>query len=344
MTTIRVLDAAGDAAWDAYVSRQSAASIYHLSAWRTLIADLYGHASHYLYAIEGTDVVGVLPLVRLKSVLFGDYLVSMPYFNYGGAIAQTPEIKRELLEQAAGFAARNGCSHIEARDTAPFEAGWSARTDKVGMELALPRDVDALWSGFSSKLRAQIKRPQREAGVEVRRGGAELLTDFYQVFSRNMRDLGTPVYPVTMFARILAAFPAATAIVSVRFESQPVAAGFVIGFRDRLEIPWAASRREFNRFGFNMLLYWEILKKAVEDGYAVFDFGRSSRDGGTHKFKQQWGAQERPLHWHYWLPAGKQMPNLTPKNSKYSFAIAMWKRMPLLVANRIGPWLVGNLP
>lgn len=340
------IGAADEAAWDAYVTRHSAASIYHLAMWRRVIADLYGHQAHYLCTRDTTGgaITGVLPLIRLKSLLFGDYLVSMPYFNYGGAIADTSDVEQSLMEHAGTMARRLGCSHIEFRDAATHRPGWAVRTDKVGMQLVLPATVDALWTNLGSKLRAQIKRPQREAGVDILRGGRELLNDFYEVFARNMRDLGTPVYPLAMFDAILTAFPQAASIVVVRFEGRPAAAGFVMGYRERLEIPWAASRRELNRVGFNMLLYWEILKFAIEQRYAIFDFGRSSREGGTHQFKKQWGACETPIHWHYWLAAGREMPNLTPKNAKFGFAINVWKKMPVAIANRIGPWLVGNLP
>ena len=343
--SVRVLDADRESLWDDYVARSGTASIYHLSAWRGLIKRLYGHESRYIYAHDADgNVTGVLPLIRLKSALFGDYLVSMPYFNYGGALADTAATEQSLIQHAAELAADAGCSHVELRDTAPRHDGWPVRTDKVAMELALPGDVDALWSGLGSKLRSQVKRPMRETGVVVVRGGAELLNDFYDVFARTMRDLGTPVYPIAMFREILEAFPQAASVVVVRFNDRPAAAAFLIGYKGRLEIPWAASLRELNRFGFNMLLYWEVLKKAIEERYTIFDFGRSTRDGGTYNFKKQWGAHERPLYWHYWLAPGKAMPNLTPKNSKYSLAISVWKKLPVFVANRLGPWLVGNLP
>lgn len=344
-SSVRMLKEGEESLWDDYVARNNAGSIYHLSAWRYLIERLFRHESHYVYAAdEGDRVTGVLPLVRLRSLLFGDYLVSMPYFNYGGAIADSPRIEQLLMERAARIAADAGCSHIEFRDTVARPASWPVRTDKVGMELILPSDVNDLWSSLGSKLRSQIKRPQREAGIEVVHGGHDLLGEFYQVFARNMRDLGTPVYAVAMFREILQTFPKTASIVVVRFNNRPAAAAFLIGYKDRIEIPWAASVKELNRFGFNMLLYWEVLKKAVEQRYAIFDFGRSTRDGGTYKFKKQWGAQERPLYWHYWLAPGKAIPNLTPKNPKYNFAIGVWKKLPVFVTNRLGPWLVGNLP
>jgi serine/alanine adding enzyme len=285
----------------------------------------------------------VLPLVRLKTRLFGDYLVSMPYFNYGGALTVNDAVTQSLMCEAGALAERLGARHVEFRDTREQPGSWPVRIDKVVMELRLPESADALWSALGSKLRAQIKRPTKE-NISARVGGAELLDDFYEVFARNMRDLGTPVYGRELFSSILTAFPQAAFIIVAYHEGRPVAAGFLLGHRERLEIPWAASLREYNPLGPNMLMYWEALKKGIADGYKVFDFGRSSVDSGTYRFKKQCGAVERPLRWHYWLPHGAALPNLTPNNAKYRLAIWLWQRLPLRITNRIGPMLVRGLP
>jgi FemAB-related protein (PEP-CTERM system-associated) len=333
------------AVWDDFVGNHAQGSIYHRSVWREIIARLYGHQSMYLCAKAGRtgEVMGVLPLIRLRSALFGDYLVSMPYFNYGGALAETPEIAELLMLEAGARAKDLGATHIEFRDTVERSARWPVRKDKVVMELALPDSPEVLWKNIGSKLRAQIKRPQRET-VSTVQGGVEVLDEFYAVFSRNMRDLGTPVYAKAFFAEILAAFPHSSYVVVVRHQGRPAAAGFLLGYQGRLEIPWASSLREFNALGINMLMYWEVLRLAIERGYAVFDFGRSTVDSGTYRFKKQWGAEARPLYWHYWLDAGRDMPRLNPGNPKYRMAIAMWQRLPLFVANKLGPLLVKNLP
>jgi FemAB-related protein (PEP-CTERM system-associated) len=211
------------------------------------------------------------------------------------------------------------------------------------MLLQLPEHHEALWELFPSKLRAQIKRPQR-AHPEVLRGGAEYLDDFYTVFARNMRDLGTPVYGRKFFSNILKTFPRESTIVSVRLNGKPVAAAFLIGHGERLEIPWASTIKEVNRLSVNMLLYWEVLKLGIDRHYRVFDFGRSSRDSGTFRFKQQWGARAQPLYWHYWLRGGGKLPELNPDNPKYAVAINAWKRLPIFVANRVGPAVVKYLP
>lgn len=336
------LEARSVAEWDTFVEHHPQSTLYHRSVWHGVIHDVFGHEIIRLATRDATGLSGVLPLVRLRSRLFGDYLVSMPYFNYGGALARSESLARELMLAAAAEARRIGCDHVEFRDTAVHE-GWQVRTDKVVMQLPLPGTYDHLWGALGGKLRAQIRRPQKE-GAEVLRGGAELLSEFYAVFARNMRDLGTPVYPRSLFEAILRALPGDASIVLVRHKRRPVAAGFLLGFRDRLEIPWASSLREYNSLGVNMLLYAETLKMAIENGYRIFDFGRSSVGSGTYRFKKQWGASEQQLYWHYWLAENREMPQLTPDNPRYRLAIAAWRRLPVCVANRLGPSIVKYLP
>jgi len=339
---IGLLAPEADTRWDDYVDLHPQASLYHKTAWRDLIQSVFGHESIYLFAQGEEGMNGVLPLIRLKSRLFGDYIVSMPYFNYGGPLSSTPALSLLLMEAAAEKARALGCSHAEFRETGAREI-WAERKDKVVMELSLPGDADALWTSFGPKLRAQIRKPLKE-GAEFIQGGSELLPEFYSVFSRNMRDLGTPVYPIVFFEEIVTRFPEHASIVLVRYRRKAVAAGFLLGYRKRLEIPWASSLREYNSLGVNMLLYSETLRLAIEKKYDTFDFGRSSIGGGTYNFKKQWGATEKQLFWHYWLSKGGAPPQLNPANPKYRLAISLWRRLPLFVANRVGPLIVRSLP
>jgi FemAB-related protein (PEP-CTERM system-associated) len=211
------------------------------------------------------------------------------------------------------------------------------------MTLDLPSSSEALWKSFDSKLRAQIRRPQK-AGATYRLGGAELFSDFYAVFARNMRDLGTPVYPRAFFREILGEFAREARICIVDLAGRPVAAGLVLTHRSTMEIPWASSLREANRESVNMLLYFAVLEAAVKAGCKQFDFGRSTKDAGTYRFKAQWGAQPQQLNWHYWLAHGQTPPQISPSNPKYRLAIALWRRLPLPIANFLGPHIVKNLP
>ncbi len=332
--------------WNDYVSAQQG-SIYHQTGWRHLIKEVFGHTSHYLYATDETgQVTGVLPLVRLKSLLFGDYLVSMPYFNYGGCIANDALIADALLQESEELRKRLGCSHCEIRaseNMLDLANELPCRTDKVAMILELPKDSEELWKSIGAKRRAQAKRPIRE-GVEFEFGGAELIDDFYHVFSINMRDLGTPVYSKTFFKAIFKWFPEQAKIAVVKLNGEAVGTGFLLGNNAMMEIPWASTLRKVNRIGVNMYLYWNILKQTIEMEYLSFDFGRSSKDSGTLRFKKQWGAEEKQLYWYYQIDAEDQIPQMNPQNRKYKLMINVWKKMPLSLCNTLGPLIVKGLP
>ena len=330
------------AAWDHYARHHDRGTIYHRCVWKNIVASEFAHDTHYLVAKRADDIVGILPMVRIKSALFGDYVVSMPFLNYGGALGDDATVENALMLEAAALCERLGVSHAEFRDDAPRD-NWPSRTDKVSMLLPLPREADDLWKDIGKKRRSDVKRSAKR-GATVRRGREELLDDFYDVFAHNMRDLGTPVYARSFFKTMLEHLPAQSYIVAAYMDERAVAAGFLIRDGSRLEIPWASALREYNRFSVNTLLYWEVLKDAIESGAEMFDFGRSSVDGGTYAFKKRWGATEHQLHWHYWLSEGKDMPNLTPNNPKYQLAINVWRRLPVPITRILGPHLVRNLP
>lgn len=330
--------------WDAFVSSQPEAACYHLYGWRDVVQKSFGHRTWYLACLMNGQMEGVLPLVQLKSRLFGNFMVSMPYFTYGGIAAKDAGATPALVEKAAEIARREGCGHIELRHQSAECSGLAAKASKVSMRLALPSGPDELWKSFPSKLRSQIRRPEKE-GMYAAIGGEEALDDFYSVFSVNMRDLGTPVYSRRFFRNILDAFPDKTRICTVYTKDKiPVSSGFLLGHNGMLEIPWASSLKSFNRFSPNTLMYCAVLKYACESGYRTFDFGRSTPGEGTYKFKEQWGAGPVQLYWHYWLRDSRELPELNPANPKYRLAIELWKRLPINLTRLIGPAIVKNLP
>jgi len=342
---ICLLDSGTEKAWDDFVNQHEHASIYHLSQWRHLINQQFGHSSEYLYAKQVNDgaIIGVLPIIQLKSRLFGHFMVSMPYFNYGGALADSSSVEVALMKYACERAKKLGVGHIEFRDIAPRVDNWPVRMDKVAMILEFPESADELWKTLGAKRRAQIKRPLRE-GMEIIAGGVDLIDEFYEVFARNMRDLGTPVYAKDFFLAILNTFHSTSHIVIIRHKNRAVAAAFLLGWRSRMEIPWASTLREANPLGVNMLLYWEVLKFSIEKGYKSFDFGRSTIDSGTYRFKKQWGAKPQQHYWHYWLRPNADIPQLTTSGAKYQLAISIWKKIPVGLTKLIGPSIVKNLP
>ncbi len=320
------------------------ATIYHLTDWVKLINKVFGHNGYYLYALDkASSVCGVLPLIHLNSRLFGSFLVSVPYFNYGGIVADSPEIESLLFTRAIELARELKVAHIELREQKPRSQVEHVRTDKVNMVLDLPDDINDLEKSLGSKLRSQIKRSARE-GFDVSHGGLDKLDDFYQVFSENMRDLGTPVYSKKFFKELLKVFPDNASITVLKLAGVPVSAVFLMGSNKQLEIPWASSIRSYNKLSPNMLLYWSVLQYAILNGYSRFDFGRSTVGSGTYNFKKQWGAIPVQQYWNYWLSGGIDMPRLNPDNPKFKLAINTWKRLPLFVTNFIGPLIVKNLP
>lgn len=331
-----------DGDWDRAVERHPRATVYHHGAIRRVIEASFGQRAHYLaVADEQNQVQGLLPLIEMQSRLFGHFLVSVPYFNYGGLLADSLAARNLLLRAAAERAQQLGVEHIEYRHCFD-DLDLPARSEKVAMLRELPESSDQLWSAIGSKVRAQIKKAQAQ-GLETRIGREDRVEDFYRVFRRNMRDLGTPVYGIELFRNMLK-YCASSYIAMVYRHGKPVSGGFLLGWRNTLEIPWASTLRSANRFDANMLLYWSVLESAIERGYRVFDFGRSSRDSNTLRFKKQWGARPHDLYWHYWLPQGRPLPALNPNNPKFRLMVAAWKRLPVPIASLLGPGIVKNIP
>ena len=325
--------------------KTASCSLYHLSGWKSVVENTFGHKTIYLMSLDSSNNCnGILPLVHMRSWIFGDFLVSLPFFNYGGICADDPIVSESLLREAVELAKKEGASYVEIRCVEQLDIPLQVKTNKVCMKLNLPDNADDLWKSFTSKLRSQIRRPLKE-GMTAEIGSTEEVESFYRVFSINMRDLGTPVYPKSFFRSIFRQFPELSRICTVydRFK-QPIASGFLLGFRGALEIPWASSIKQYSPQSPNMLLYWTALEYACQNGYRIFDFGRSTPGEGTYKFKQQWGAIPIQLYWYYWLRNGTMLPDLTPKNPKYRIAINIWKRLPVSLTQFLGPKIIRNVP
>ena len=331
-------------AWDRFVEDNPLATGYHLSGWRRVIQRAFGHSTFYYQAVDARgNVHGILPLVYFNSSLFGSFLVSLPFLNYGGVVADTGETAKLLLAEAKRRAQSLGANYIELRHVADADIEWPKKEHKVSMRLDLPSSYADLMKSFPPKLRSQVRRAEKE-GMTTNMGGINLLDGFYEIFSRNMRDLGTPVYAKQFFMEVLRQFPTDTKICLVKYGGRTLAAGLAYGFRNMLEIPWASSDRRYGKYAPNMMLYGAVLRYACERGYRVFDFGRSSKDSGTYRFKEQWGAKPIQLRWHYWLRDGHLLPELNPQNQKFRLAIAFWKRLPISVTTFLGPRIAKHLP
>lgn len=332
--------------WDEYVLQHSKASSYHLARWIEASSGAFRLPCFFLCARGHDDTLtGVMPLILQRSRLVGDRLVSLPYFNYGGALANDQIVHSELLRRAAALTTELRVSLLEIREVDAPPADWPLRRDKATLFLDLPPTVDELAKQLGSKLRSQIKRGLRENPVSLR-GSIELLGEFYKVFSEVMRDLGTPVYPFRFFKEILNQCAGDCTIIVLRLDGRPVSTAFLVRHHDRLEIPWAATLGKVKSQSINMVLYWELLRFAIENGFRTLDFGRSTIDSGPYRFKLQWGARPIPLHWAFWNPQGIRKDEISNiEGSRFrTAATQLWSRLPLRLANKLGPLISPYLP
>ncbi|HET6420072.1 MAG TPA: FemAB family XrtA/PEP-CTERM system-associated protein [Geobacteraceae bacterium] len=330
--------------WDAFVASIPHGANYHRYRWRDVIEKSFGHRAYYLVARDGNgEICGVLPLAHMKSVMFGSFLVSLPYFNYGGLLCMDANAERALLAKAQSLLRKVSAGHMELRHVHDCSNDLMTRQHKVTMILPLGKSEEAQWKALDAKVRNQVRKAER-SGLNAVEGRLELLDGFYEVFCRNMRDLGTPVYGRNFFRNILEMFPESTCIISVMLGEKTVASGILAWYGDTLEVPWASSIRDYREMCPNNLLYWRAICYAIGNGSAKFDFGRSTPGEGTYHFKKQWGAEPVQLYWQYMLGNGGSIPELNPGNPKYRLAVRVWQRLPLALTNALGPRIVKNIP
>ncbi len=345
-TSVSILspaDGSGREEWEGFVASRPGASAYHSLVWCDVIREAFGHPAFPLVARRREEIRGVLPLVLVAGRLFGRFLVSMPFVNYGGVLAADESAAAALLCAAEELMRDLDARSVELRRPGIPRPDMPGRGHKVALLLDLDPDPDRLWRAFKDTVRNQVRKA-RKNGLEATAGGAELLDDFYGVFCVNMRALGTPVYAKDFFATVLRSLPRDIRIVAVRRGSRTLAAGITYAHGGVTEMPWASSLPAFRHLCPNNLLYWEAVREACLQGRALFDFGRSSPGSGPWRFKIQWGAREEPLCWDYILPPGMRPPDVTTANPKFRLASAVWKLMPLGLTRLLGPRIVRCIP
>jgi serine/alanine adding enzyme len=337
---IRICTDSDAALWDQFVASHAESTSYHRWNWKSVFENTFHWSSFYLLADTDHHVRGILPLLWQKS-LFGSYLSSMPHLKGGGIVAEDRSTEFELLARAVEISRHINAAYLELRHSTDRGLPLVSRDDKVGAVLAVVPDPESLLRLLGKKTR-NLVRKSMTFGMTAEFGGCELLNEFYVVYRRNMRDLGSPAYSRRFFLEILSAFPEDTHICAVRRQTETVAAAFVIGFRDTFEVAWASSHRRYLALKPNMFLYWQLLCFAARNGYRWFDFGRSSTGSGTYEFKMQWGAQPVPLHWDYWLADGDSLPSTS--SSIMHVARRIWQHLPLPVTNIVGPRVIRFIP
>ncbi len=338
---IKPLTEADYARWDAFVLAAPEATLCHRAGWQRVIQQAFGHRTHYVYAEKDGRISGVLPLTEIRSRLFGHSLVSNAFAVYGGPVAADSESLKALVAYGTGLLDSSGADHLEFRAAGLGGEGWVVKED---LYVTFRKEISA----DHEKNLTDIPRKQRAV---VRKGVANQLTarvghdakTLHRIYGESVRNLGTPVFPRRYFELLCVEFGEDAEILVVEDGGKPIAAVLSFYFRDQV-LPYygGGTPAARNRAG-NDILYWEVMRRAADRGCRIFDFGRSKIDTGAYNFKKNWGFEPTPLNYEFKLKPGGAIPDVNPLNPKYRLLIAAWKRLPMPVANLLGPWLVRNL-
>jgi serine/alanine adding enzyme len=342
MIEVRQLKDGEEKSWDDYVYRCAESSHCHLSGWRRVIARSYGHLSYYLWAHENGELRGVLPLIGMRNLFFRRSLVSMPFLDDGGICADNDQIRSRLFREALSLYERQKANLLDLRHRYVNNLDSPCGGDKVMMILDLLDDPNKMWKRFDAKLRNQVRRATK-SGLTACWSGKDGLSDFYKIFAANMRDLGSPVHSRDFFGAILYEFDDSAKIMLVRKGEDVVGGAVCLFFKGTMIVPWASSLREYFPLCPNNLLYWEMIRWGSENGYQRFDFGRSSPDSGTYRFKRQWGAKEELLRWQCVSRKIGRAAMPHADDNKYRWIIKVWSHLPLSFTKFVGPLVRGQV-
>jgi len=324
-------------AWDRFVAGAADSTLGHRWGWVEVVARTYGHPVFTIAAVRGDRVAGVLPLVLLRSRLFGTSLVSMPYLDCGGLCTDGDRAaERALLTAATELSELHGAP-LELRHLTPKDVPLPASLDKVTLTLDLTGGEDAVWKRIRNARRSEVRKARRH-GLTVTFAGPEAVDDFYRVWSVRMRDLGSPVHRRAFFTRFVATFDDDARVVLVQDGPAPVGAGIVLRHGNRVVLPFAASLRSHFPKAPNQILYWEAIRHAIATGASVFDMGRSTRGSGTYHAKWEWGAEPVQLYWHGAAPRSGQS-----RLDRMAWATRLWSRLPLPLTVAVGSRVRGGI-
>jgi FemAB-related protein (PEP-CTERM system-associated) len=337
---VRVLEPADFARWDAFVHACNEASFFHLSGWKTVIERAFGHRTHFLYAESEGRIVAVLPLAEIKSLLFGHSLSSLPFCVYGG-VAGGPQNARAALDQAAHeLALRLKVDHLEYRNRIPQHADWETKDLYVTFRKEIDPDPEKNLLQIPRKQRAMVRKGinadlKSELDYDVQR--------FFAAYSESVHRLGTPVFSQRYFQILLEVFGKSCEILIITRRGGLIAGVLSFYFRDEVLPYYGGGVAAAREVAGNDFMYWELMKRACEKRVRVFDYGRSKRGTGSYDFKKNWGFACEPLCYEYRVYRGKSVPDVNPLNPKYQMLSRIWRKLPLELANRIGPHIVKSL-
>lgn len=326
--------------WDEFVAGCSEATFFHRAGWKTAIERAFGHRTCFLYAESGGRIEGVLPLAEVKSLLFGHTLVSLPFCVYGGIAAQSDRARQALDETARALADRLRVDHLEYRGLAPQRPDWIHKDLYVTFRKEIDPDVERNLLAIPRKQRAMVRKGIK---AELKSELDEGVERFFAAYAASVHRLGTPVFSKRYFQILRRVFGRDCEVLTVTRDGRVVASVLSFYFRDEVLPYYGGGTDEAREVAGNDFMYWELMRRACERGIRIFDYGRSKRGTGSFDFKKNWGFEPQPLHYDYLLVRGKRVPEHNPLNPKYGLLIKLWQRLPLPLANLIGPHIVKSL-
>jgi FemAB-related protein (PEP-CTERM system-associated) len=336
---MRVTPGADEATWRRMAEAIPGSHLAHAVEWANVISTAYGHEPLYLAAVDENGHNGLLPAFVVRRPLLGSVIASMPFLDGGGPCSGSPALATALVDMLAHEAQRLGAGRIELRSAQKLDLAAEPLDHKVNMVLPLGGDPQHLWEHLDGSVRNQVRKAGR-AGLTVERGGVDRLHEFMPIYAARMRELGSPAHDARFFRTTFDQFGSRARVLIVRKGSEAIGGLVALTFKDTIVVPWAASLNEHIRLCPNMLLYWEAIRDACDDGRRLFDFGRSTRGSGTYHFKRQWGALETPLYWYAVTPDGQTAPQSSATRSRTSSRLAnLWRRLPRPVTRRLGPYV-----
>jgi len=337
---VKQLDDPKLAEWESFVLRTPQATFFHRAGWKQVIERSFGHRTHFLYAEREGVIEGVLPLVHIKSRIFGNSLVSSAFCVYGGPVATSESAWRALDETARSLANTLGVSHIEYRSLLPLEIPGAIEPSSlyVTFRKAIDPEIEKNLLSIPRKQRAMVRKGEKlglrsETDADCRR--------LHRIYGESVHNLGTPVFSRRYFEELKRTFGADCEVLVVTTkEDKPVSAVMNFYFRDQVLPYYGGGTADARALAANDFMYWEVMRRAAERGFRLFDFGRSKRGTGAFDFKKNWGFPAEPLRYYFVMNRGNKPPELNPLNPKMRPLVAAWKRLPLPMANLLGPRIV----
>lgn len=337
---VRRMEPADATRWDTFVQACPEATFFHRAGWAEVIERAFGHRTHFLLAEAGGEIQGVLPLAEINSRLFGHSLSALPFCVYGGPAASSPEARNALDLAAQKLAVELRVEHLEYRNRIPFHTDWPGKDLYVTFRKEIDPEVEHNMTAIPRKQRAMVRKGIKAGLVSEIDADTQ---DFFHAYSSSVHRLGTPVFSRNYFQVLKQVFGGDCEILTIRLDGRVISSVMNFYFRDEVLPYYGGGTAEARNLAGNDFMYWEVMRRACEKGCRVFDYGRSKLGTGSYDFKKNWGFEPQPLYYEYQLVRGQSVPDHNPLNPKYRLFIKAWQRMPLALANMIGPHIVKNL-